>query len=74
MILIAKITACAVVQCSIMVNYAFLWEHAIFGRMPRLNPLTDRNEIFIIDYVNWVTSCTSNSNNRFNEIYDLFFP
>jgi hypothetical protein len=39
------ITACTVVQCSIMDDSAFLWEHAIFGPPPRRNPLTDRYEI-----------------------------
>jgi hypothetical protein len=39
------ITACTVVQCSIMDDSAFLWEHAIFGLPPRRNPLTDRYEI-----------------------------
>jgi hypothetical protein len=39
------ITACTVVQCSIMEDSAFLWEHAIFGPPLRRNPLTDRYEI-----------------------------
>jgi hypothetical protein len=41
----ALITACTVVQCSIMDDSAFLWEHATFGPPPRRNPLTDRYEI-----------------------------
>jgi hypothetical protein len=39
------ITACTVVQCSVMDDSAFLWEHAIFGPPPQRNPLTDRYEI-----------------------------
>jgi hypothetical protein len=39
------ITACTVVQCSVMDDSAFLWEHAIFGPPPHRNPLTDRYEI-----------------------------
>jgi hypothetical protein len=39
------LTACTVVQCSVMDDSAFLWEHAIFGPPPHRNPLTDRYEI-----------------------------
>jgi hypothetical protein len=39
------LTACTVVQSSIMDDSAFPWEHAIFGPPPRSNPLTDRYEI-----------------------------
>jgi hypothetical protein len=41
----AVITACTVVQCSVMDDSAFLWEHAIFGPPAHHNPLTDRFEI-----------------------------
>jgi hypothetical protein len=43
--LVPVITACTVVQCSIMDDSAFLWEHAILGPPLRRNPLTDRYEI-----------------------------
>jgi hypothetical protein len=39
------ITACTVVQCSVMDDSSFLWEHAIFGPPAHHNPLTDRYEI-----------------------------
>jgi hypothetical protein len=41
------ITACTVVQCSVMDDFAFLWEHAIFGPPAHHNPLTDRYEILL---------------------------
>jgi hypothetical protein len=40
-----RITACTVVQCSVMDDSALQWEHAIFGPPPHRNPLTDRYEI-----------------------------
>jgi hypothetical protein len=39
------ITACTLVQCSVMDDSAFLWEHATFAPSPHRNPLTDRYEI-----------------------------
>jgi hypothetical protein len=62
------ITACTVVQCSIMDDSAFLWEHAIFGPPPHRNPFADRYEFRTIDNVGEVTRCAKSDSNRFSGV------
>jgi hypothetical protein len=49
------ITACMVVQCSVMDDSAFLWEHAIFGPRHTVTPSPIDMKFCTTDYIGEVT-------------------